>query len=36
LLEIIDLDADFLASVNIIDYSLLLGEINLSEGKSGI
>jgi hypothetical protein len=37
LLEVVDLDADFLASCNIIDYSLLIGEIKLSaEGKEGI
>lgn len=30
LLDVIDLDADFLASCNIIDYSLLIGEIKLS------
>lgn len=34
LLEIISADADFLASCNIIDYSLLLGEIKL--GPQGI
>lgn len=37
LLDVIDLDADFLASCNIIDYSLLIGEIKLSaEGQEGI
>ena len=37
LLDILDIDADFLASCNIIDYSLLIGEIKLSaEGQDGI
>ena len=37
ILDIIDIDADFLASCNIIDYSLLLGEIFLkSDDQDGI
>jgi 1-phosphatidylinositol-3-phosphate 5-kinase len=37
LLDVIDLDADFLASCNIIDYSLLIGEIKLKDdGDEGI